>query len=128
MQRRGLRRLCRACLRNDIGADRPAKQRVEAKNKGGRYIAYFQSFTNTYAPLPYLERLFRQALEPEEIVALSIATRPDCLAPEVISLLETLHQDKPIWVELGLQTIHPKSAQYIRRGYDLPYMTRRSAV
>lgn len=97
-----------------------AKQRVEAKNKGGRYIAYFQSFTNTYAPLSYLERLFRQALEPEEIVALSIATRPDCLAPEVISLLETLHQDKPIWVELGLQTIHPKSAQYIRRGYDLP--------
>lgn len=97
-----------------------AKQRVAAKNKNGRYIAYFQSFTNTYAPVPYLEALFRQALEPEDIVALSVATRPDCLGPEVLSLLKTLNRDKPVWVELGLQTIHPESARYIRRGYGLP--------
>lgn len=101
-----------------------AKGRVEAKNKGGRYIAYFQSFTNTYAPVAYLETLFRQAMEPEEIVSLSIATRPDCLEPEVVSLLETLKREKPVWVELGLQTIHPRSAQYIRRGYDLPVYDR----
>ncbi len=97
-----------------------AKQRVAAKNKNGRYIAYFQSFTNTYAPVPYLEALFRQALEPEDIVALSVATRPDCLGPEVLSLLKTLNRNKPVWVELGLQTIHPESARYIRRGYGLP--------
>lgn len=101
-----------------------AKGRVEAKNKGGRYIAYFQSFTNTYAPVSYLEDLFHRAMEPEEIVALSIATRPDCLEPEVVSLLETLNREKPVWVELGLQTIHPRSAQYIRRGYDLPVYDR----
>ena len=97
-----------------------AKVRVEKKNKGGKYIAYFQSFTNTYAPLPYLESLFRQALKPEEIVALSIATRPDCLPQAVVDLLCRLNREKPVWVELGLQTIHPNSARYIRRGYDLP--------
>lgn len=97
-----------------------AKVRVEGKNKGGKYIAYFQSFTNTYAPLPYLENLFRQALKPEEIVALSIATRPDCLPQAVVDLLCRLNREKPVWVELGLQTIHPSSARYIRRGYDLP--------
>lgn len=96
-----------------------AKVRVEQKNKGGKYIAYFQSFTNTYGPLPYLETIFRQAIEPEEIVALSIATRPDCLPREVVDMLCRLSQSKPVWVELGLQTIHPASARYIRRGYDL---------
>ncbi|MDO4516348.1 MAG: TIGR01212 family radical SAM protein [Bacillota bacterium] len=96
-----------------------AKVRVEKKNKGGKYIAYFQSFTNTYAPLPYLESLFRQALKPEEIAALSIATRPDCLPQAVVDLLCRLNREKPVWVELGLQTIHPNSACYIRRGYDL---------
>ncbi len=96
-----------------------AKVRVEQKNKGGKYIAYFQSFTNTYGPLPYLETIFRQATEPEEIVALSVATRPDCLPQEVVDMLCRLSQSKPVWVELGLQTIHPASARYIRRGYDL---------
>ena len=96
-----------------------AKARVEKKNKGGKYVAYFQSFTNTYGPLPYLERIFREAMEPEDIVALSVATRPDCLGPEVIDLLAQLNTCKPVWVELGLQTIHPASARYIRRGYDL---------
>lgn len=96
-----------------------AKVRVEQKNKGGKYIAYFQSFTNTYGPLPYLETIFCQAIAPEEIVALSIATRPDCLPKAVVDMLCRLSQSKPVWVELGLQTIHPASARYIRRGYDL---------
>ena len=96
-----------------------AKARVERKNKGGKYVAYFQSFTNTYAPVPYLESIFYQAIEPEEIVALSIATRPDCLPQEVMDVLCRLNQRKPVWVELGLQTIHSESARYIRRGYGL---------
>lgn len=96
-----------------------AKARVEKKNKSGKYVAYFQSFTNTYGPLPYLERIFRQAMEPEDILALSVATRPDCLDPEVVRMLARLNEQKPVWVELGLQTIHPKTAQYIRRGYGL---------
>ncbi len=97
-----------------------AKERVASKNKGGRYIAYFQSFTNTYAPVSYLETLFRQAIAPEDVVALSVATRPDCLGPEVVALLAALNREKPVWVELGLQTIHPESARYLRRGYALP--------
>ena len=101
-----------------------AKARVEKKNKGGKNVAYFQSFTNTYGPLPYLERIFRDAIEPDEIVALSIATRPDCLGPEVLALLSSLNERKPVWVELGLQTIHPNSARYIRRGYDLEVYDR----
>lgn len=96
-----------------------AKARVEKKNKGGKYIAYFQSFTNTYGPLSYLETIFSQAVEPEEIVALSVATRPDCLPQEVVDMLCRLNKSKPVWVELGLQTIHSESARYIRRGYDL---------
>lgn len=97
-----------------------AKARIAAKEKAGRYIAYFQSFTNTYAPVDYLASLFRQATAPPEIVALSVATRPDCLGPEVLALLADLNREKPVWVELGLQTIHPDSARYIRRGYDMP--------
>ena len=98
-----------------------AKSRVAAKvGEGAKYIAYFQSFTNTYGPIDRLRALYLAAIEPEEIVALSIATRPDCLGEEVLELLEELNQRKPVWVELGLQTIHPKTADYIRRGYDLP--------
>ena len=67
-----------------------------------------------------MERLFTQALAPEDVVALSVATRPDCLPEAVIALLQQLNTEKPVWVELGLQTIHPQSAAYIRRGYDLP--------
>ena len=97
-----------------------AKGRVAAKVKGeGKYIAYFQSFTNTYGDIAHLEELFRQAIAPEDVVALSIATRPDCLGEEVMEMLCRLNAVKPLWVELGLQTIHPKSAAYIRRGYDL---------
>lgn len=101
-----------------------AKERVAAKHRGGKYIAYFQSFTNTYAPVETLEPLFSQAMAPEDVAALSIATRPDCLGPAVLDLLAQLNRRKPVWVELGLQTIHPRSAAYIRRGYDLPVYDR----
>lgn len=98
-----------------------ARQRVAAKaGPSARYIAYFQSFTNTYGPVKRLRSLYTAAMEPEDVVALSIATRPDCLPPEVLTLLAELNRKKPVWVELGLQTIHPASAAYIRRGYDLP--------
>lgn len=97
-----------------------AKVRVAGKNGGGKYIAYFQNFTNTYGSLARMEQLFTQALAPEDVVALSVATRPDCLPDAVIALLQRLNTEKHVWVELGLQTIHPQSAAYIRRGYDLP--------
>ena len=100
-----------------------AKIRVAGKMKpsasDGPYIAYFQSYTNTYAPLPYLEELFTEAISLPEICALSIGTRPDCLPDETIALLARLNKEKPVWVELGLQTIHEKTAEFIRRGYKL---------
>lgn len=85
----------------------------------GRYIAYFQSYTNTYAPVGRLRQLFTEAISHPEVAVLSIATRPDCLPPEVISLLSELNRMKPVWVELGLQTIHEETARFIRRGYPL---------
>ena len=95
-----------------------AKERVEQKNRGGKYIAYFQSFTNTYAPVEKLRKLYYEAIAPEEIVGLAIGTRPDCLGDEVVALLEAVNRVKPVSVELGLQTIHPESVRYIRRGYE----------
>ena len=95
-----------------------AKGRVEKKIKNGKFIAYFQSFTNTYAPVEVLERRFREAMAPDEIVGLAIGTRPDCLGEEVLALLERLNREKPVYVELGLQTIHPQTVRYIRRGYE----------
>lgn len=89
----------------------------------GAYIAYFQSYTNTYAPVSYLRRLFTAAILHPEIRVLSIATRPDCLPEEVLDLLEELNQIKPVWIELGLQTIHPDTARLIRRGYELGCFT-----
>lgn len=94
-----------------------AKKRVESKNKRGKYIAYFQSFTNTYAPTKHLKSLFFDAIKPDYIVGLSIGTRPDCLEEDKIKLLKELNKIKPVSVELGLQTIHEESAEYIRRGY-----------
>lgn len=85
----------------------------------GAYIAYFQSYTNTYAPVSYLRRLFTAAILHPEVRVLSIATRPDCLPEEILDLLEELNQIRPVWVELGLQTIHPDTARLIRRGYEL---------
>ncbi|SHI86874.1 hypothetical protein SAMN02745691_00955 [Parasporobacterium paucivorans DSM 15970] len=97
-----------------------AKKKIRNKMTGSRYIAYFQNFTNTYAPVPYLEKIYREAVEHEDIVILSISTRPDCLGEEVMELLGKINQIKPVWVELGLQSIHAKTSQYIRRGYELP--------
>lgn len=103
----------------DIAAQlEQAKQRVAFKNKSGKYIAYFQSFTNTYGPVERLETLYTAAMEPDYIVGLAIGTRPDCLPQETVELLARLHKIKPISVELGLQTIHPETARYIRRGYE----------
>ena len=84
-----------------------------------KYIAYFQAYTNTYAPVEYLRKIFKEAMSHPRIVALSVGTRPDCLGEEVLELLEELNRIKPVWIELGLQTIHEKTAQYIRRGYRL---------
>lgn len=95
------------------------KKRLEKKIKSGKYIAYFQAFTNTYAPVEKLRNVYEEALMQPDIVAISIATRPDCLPHDVIDLLAELNRIKPVWVELGLQTIHEKSAEYIRRGYPL---------
>lgn len=97
-----------------------AKQRVQGKIKNGKFIAYFQSFTNTYAPVCRLEKIFAEAISHPDIAALSIATRPDCLPDEVLALLERLSKIKPVFVELGLQTVHESTAEYIRRGYSLP--------
>lgn len=94
-----------------------AKAQVEGKFRGSRYMAYFQSFTNTYAPVEVLEQRFTQAMAPGWIVGLTIGTRPDCLEPEKIDLLARLNRIKPVTVELGLQTIYPQSVRYIRRGY-----------
>lgn len=96
-----------------------AKERVQNKIKTNRYVAYFQAYTNTYAPLSYLEKIFTEAIGHPDIVALSIATRPDCLSEEVIVLLTKLNQQKPVFLELGLQTIHEDTAERIRRGYPL---------
>ncbi|MBR5471342.1 MAG: TIGR01212 family radical SAM protein [Oscillibacter sp.] len=97
-----------------------AKRRVAIKaGENARYIAYFQSFTNTHGSVGRLRTLYMQAMADPEVVILSIATRPDCLGEEVMALLQELNAIKPVWVELGLQTIHPTSAAYIRRGYDL---------
>lgn len=91
---------------------------VQQKHTGS-YIAYFQAYTNTYAPVSYLERIFMEAISEPDVKVLSIATRPDCLSPEVLELLERLNRIKPVWVELGLQTIHKASSDFIRRGYEL---------
>lgn len=95
------------------------KQRLVGKMTSGKYIAYFQAFTNTYGPVEVLREKYMEAINHPDIVAVSIATRPDCLSEEVVSLLQELNAIKPIWVELGLQTIHERTATYIRRGYPL---------
>ena len=98
---------------------RMQKELIAKKRPVHKYIAYFQAYTNTYAPVEYLERIFLEAISDPEVVALSIATRPDCLGDEILALLHRLNQIKPVWVELGLQTIHEDTARFIRRGYPL---------
>ncbi len=120
---------CSAGGSGDFAADRrlsvkeqlkQAKEKVAGKTGRGKYIAYFQAYTNTYGPIDYLERIFTEAMEDPEVEVLSIATRPDCLGEDVTALLDRLSEKKPIWVELGLQTIHEESARRIHRGYELP--------
>lgn len=102
------------------------KKRVAAKLskdfKG--YIAYFQAFTNTYAPIDRLRKVYTEAVKHPDVRIISIATRPDCLGEDVLNLLEEINSIKPVWVELGLQTIHEKTAKYIRRGYLLEVYDR----
>lgn len=122
---------CIFCSRGGSGEFTPSRQlsvteQIEAakhmvckKQKSGSYIAYFQAFTNTYAPVDYLERIFMEAILHPDVAILSIATRPDCLSEDILALLSRLNQMKPVWIELGLQTIHERSAEFIRRGYPL---------
>lgn len=100
-----------------------AKKRLSGKRPVNQYIAYFQAYTNTYGPIEHLRKIFTEAMEDPEIILLSIATRPDCLPDEVVDLLAELNKRKPVWVELGLQTIHDSSARFIRRGYPLSVFT-----
>jgi len=120
---------CSAGGSGDFAADRSlpveeqieeAKKRISAKYKGNRYIAYFQAFTNTYAPVEKLRELYMPVVQRDDIAVLSIATRPDCLGDDVLTLLAELNAIKPLWVELGLQSTKPETAEYIRRGYELP--------
>lgn len=100
-----------------------ARARIARKTDAKKFIAYFQSFTNTYGPVERLEPLFRRTIERPEIVALSLGTRPDCLGPEVMEMLCRLQAIKPVWVELGLQTAHDETAARLNRGYGLDTFT-----
>ena len=100
------------------------KKDLLAKRPVHSYIAYFQAFTNTYVPVSYLEKIFTEAIQDPDVRALSIATRPDCLGSDVLELLERLNRIKPVWVELGLQTVHEETARFIRRGYGLDVFDR----
>lgn len=120
---------CSAGGSGDFAGDRRTSitEQIEAgkaqsirKHSGSSYIAYFQAYTNTYAPVSYLRSVFTEAINHPDIRILSIATRPDCLNDDVLALLAELNKKKPVWVELGLQTIHEETAQFIRRGYKLP--------
>ena len=95
------------------------RRRLSKKTGCRKFIAYFQAYTNTYAPVSYLEPLFQEAIDEPDVAVLSIATRPDCISKEVLELLIRLNRQKPVWIELGLQTIHEKSACFIRRGFSL---------
>lgn len=100
-----------------------AKARIARKTDAKKFIAYFQSFTNTYGPVERLEPLYRRTIQRPEIVALSLGTRPDCLGPEVMEMLCRLQAIKPVWVELGLQTAHDETAARLNRGYGLDTFT-----
>ena len=96
-----------------------AKARIRRKTDAQKFIAYFQSYTNTYGDVGRLEALYTEAIRRDEVVILSLGTRPDCLGPEVLAMLARLNRIKPVWVELGLQTIHDRTAEAVRRGYPL---------
>ena len=101
-----------------------AKKRILKKTDAEKYIAYFQAYTNTYGDIEHLKALYTETLRRDDIVALSLGTRPDCLGDEVMEMLMELRSIKPVWIELGLQTIHEKTAERIRRGYALPVFER----
>ncbi len=107
--------------RQDSITQQIEKQAASIRQKRGvaKFIAYFQAYTNTYAPVDYLRKIYTEAISHPDIVAISIGTRPDCLGEDILQLLDELNQKKPVWVELGLQTIHETTARYIRRGYPL---------
>ncbi len=96
------------------------KELLSSKRTAGCFIAYFQAYTNTYGPVSYLRELFEAAIAEPDVEVLAIGTRPDCLPPEVLELLGELNRIKPVWIELGLQTMHEDTARLIRRGYELP--------
>ena len=95
------------------------RQLISGKTNCRKFIAYFQAYTNTYAPVPYLKKIFTEAIREPDVAVLSIATRPDCISDEILDLLEELNRIKPVWVELGLQTIHCRTAEFIRREFSL---------
>ncbi|MBR5246028.1 MAG: TIGR01212 family radical SAM protein [Clostridia bacterium] len=101
----------------DIQIER-AKERVKSKTNTNKFIAYFQSFTNTYGDIEYLESVFTTAINRDDIVALSIGTRPDCIGEDILDILENLNKIKPVWIELGFQSSKPETVEYIRRGYE----------
>lgn len=105
-------------IREQIKVAKELQRGKNPKNAGVKYIAYFQAYTNTYGELCKLKEKYMEAIDDPDVVCLSIATRPDCLENDKLQLLEELNKIKPVWVELGLQTIHPRSIEYIRRGYD----------
>lgn len=106
-------------LKEELSIAKELVKKKLPKNSPCKFIAYFQAFTNTYGEPSYLREKFLEAAYDEEICAISIATRPDCLPDEVMDILLEVNKVKPVWIELGLQTIHEKSAKYIRRGYEL---------
>lgn len=107
-------------LEGDISLAVERAKRLVSDKGANKFIAYFQSYTNTYAPIEQLEKIFLPIIKRDDIVALSIATRPDCLPNDVIELISKLCKIKPVFVELGLQTIHENTAKFIRRGYQTP--------
>lgn len=124
---------CSAGGSGDFAADRQLsiteqinvqKEALRDKKNARKYIAYFQAYTNTYAPVEYLKRIYTEAIQDPEVVVLSVATRPDCLPEDVLDLLGELNKVKPVWVELGLQTMHEETARFIRRGYALDCFER----
>jgi radical SAM protein (TIGR01212 family) len=100
-----------------------AKEKIAGKTDARKFIAYYQSFTNTYGDVERLKALYTDAIMRDEVVALSLGTRPDCLGPEVMDMLKELNGIKPVWIELGLQTIHDETARRVNRGYDLSVFT-----
>lgn len=119
---------CSAGGSGDFAADRrlsvtqqilAQEEKIREKRPVDSFIAYFQAYTGTYAPTEHLRSIFTEAVSRPEVKVLSVATRPDCLPPDVLDLLARLAEQKPVWVELGLQTIHEDTARFIRRGYPL---------